>query len=322
MLQQTRVDTVIPYYERWMQEFPTLESLARADQQSVLKCWEGLGYYSRARNAQDAAKMILSNHKGIFPQDPESVRALKGIGAYTTAAICSIAFDQDLAVVDGNVIRVLSRFFYIQEDVRKPSVVKQIQLVADTVLPKGDTGRFNQALMELGATVCKPRNPDCQACPLASRCTAFRMMAVDKVPYKSPAKKIPHHLISVGILMDHQGKVLIAQRPEEGFLGGLWEFPGGKVNKDETPEDALIRELKEELGIEAGGLDYFHTLNHVYSHFKITLTAWLTSIQEGVPSPKASQQIRWVSVDELPKYPFPKANRVLTEKLQSRFGRE
>lgn len=319
MLQQTRVDTVIPYYEKWMRCFPTVQALATADRQEVLKVWEGLGYYSRARNAHDAAMMIMSQFNGNFPRVPAEIRKLKGIGPYTTAAISSMAFDQDLAVVDGNVIRVLCRFFHIEEDVRKPSVVNHIQLLADSILPKGDAGRFNQAVMELGATLCKPRNPECSECPLTAQCLAFREMAVDRVPYKSPAKKIPHHLIAVGILLDTQNRVLIAQRPENTMLGGLWEFPGGKVEKEELPEEALRRELKEELGIQLGRTEFFHSLDHVYSHFKITLMAWLCKIESGIPAPRASQQIRWVSVSELTDYPFPKANRVLTQKLLQRF---
>lgn len=320
MLQQTRVDTVVPYYERWMRAFPTIQALAQADRQEVLKVWEGLGYYSRARNAHDAANMVLSEYNGIFPTSAAEVRKLKGIGPYTTAAICSIAFGQDLAVVDGNVIRVLSRFFHIDEDIRKPAVVKEIQQLADIILPKGDAGRFNQAVMELGATICKPRNPECLKCPLSANCIAFKEMAVDRLPYKSPAKKIPHHVIVVCIIMDDQERLLIAQRPEEAMLGGLWEFPGGKVEKDELPEDGLRREIREELGVDLGELDYFHSLDHGYSHFKITLMAWLGRIKEGTPAPRASQQLKWVRVADLSDYPFPKANRVLTQKLQKQFG--
>ena len=319
MLQQTRVDTVIPYYQRWMEAFPDVKSLAEADQQKVLKVWEGLGYYSRARNAHQAAQSIVSEYGGTFPDKPDQIAKLRGIGPYTTAAISSIAFDQDLAVVDGNVIRVLSRYFHIEEDIRRPKVVKEIQHLADSILLKGDSGRFNQAMMELGATVCKPKQPLCLECPISSHCLAFREASVERLPYKSPAKKIPHHTISVGIILNEKGNILIAQRPEKAMLGGLWEFPGGKVETGEKPEEALVRELREEIGVDVEIVEFFHSLDHTYSHFKITLMAWIVKIVEGEPKPNSAQGIRWVNPAELVDYPFPKANRQLTLLLMERF---
>ena len=328
MLQQTRVDTVIPYFRRWMEAFPDIPTLAAADRSDVLRVWEGLGYYSRARNLHDAAKWLVEHERGRFPADPDKVGALKGVGPYTKAAICSIAFGHDLAAVDGNVIRVLARWFHLEDDTRRPATVARIRELAQSILPSGHAGDFNQALMELGATVCTPRNPDCPACPVSTFCMARRLASADRLPYKSPARNVPHHRISVGIILSRDDapsagwsapRVLVTRRPEDKMLGGLWEFPGGKAEPDEAPISALRRELLEELGVQVEPLSSvpYHTLRHAYSHFRITLHAWLCEIPDGqpAPAPNASDELRWVGIDELRDLPFPKANRTLTERL-------
>jgi A/G-specific adenine glycosylase len=316
MLQQTRVDTVIPYWHRFLEAFPTVHDLAEANRQQVLKLWEGLGYYSRGRNLHDAAKTVAEKFDGSLPDSYDQISELKGIGPYTAAAILSIAFNKPYAVVDGNVIRVMTRYFGIEEDIRSGSVKKRVQKHAGDLMPNDHPGDFNQAVMELGATVCKPTNPDCETCPVSARCIACRTSRTDVIPYKSKAKKIPHHNIGVGLIVNESGQLLIALRPEDAMLGGLWEFPGGKKEKGESIEKTVARELQEELGVEVRVLDKFMQLKHAYSHFRITLYAYWCTIVSGSPEPKSSRQIKWVSLDEIDQYPFPKANKVLVESLR------
>lgn len=315
MLQQTRVDQATPYYERFIARFPTVYDLADADQQEVLKVWEGLGYYSRARNLHAAANMVVDEFDGKVPDTWKEINKLKGVGPYTASAVLSIAFQKKHAVVDGNVIRVLSRFYGIEEDVRSTKTKNTIQSYADELISEERPGDFNQALMEFGATVCTPANPDCEECVLQSDCVASKTLKTDEIPYKSSKKKRPHHQIGVGIILNEDDEVLIALRPEDAMLGGLWEFPGGKQKPDETIEETVRRELKEELEIDISVRKAFMKLEHAYSHFKITLHAFLCELEDGIPVPKESQEVRWVSIDELVDFPFPKANRRLTEKL-------
>lgn len=315
MLQQTRVDTVIPYYRRFLEAFPSVGDLARAERQAVLKLWEGLGYYSRCRNLHDAAKTIVTQFDGRVPSSYGDITSLKGIGPYTAAAVLSIAFQKKYAVVDGNVIRVLARFYGITDDIRSASVKKTIQNYADSLIPDKNPGDFNQSIMELGATICKPRQPECSACPVSAECIAANTARTKEIPYKSSGKKIPHHQIAVGMIVNSRGELLIALRPDDAMLGGLWEFPGGKKEKDETLEEAVRRELKEELGVDVRVLKKFKTLKHAYSHFKITLHAFWCTIAEGTPEPKSSVELKWVAPAQLDEYPFPKANKMLIEDL-------
>ena len=315
MLQQTRVDTVIPYYHRFISTFPILKDLAEADRQSVLKLWEGLGYYSRARNFQDAARQVMNDYSGTIPDSYDEIRKLKGIGPYTAAAILSIAFNKPYAVVDGNVIRVMARYYGIDHDIRSTQTKNEIQQLTDEALDPENPADFNQAVMELGATVCTPHQPDCTACPISNNCVAFSTFKTGEIPYKSPAKKVPHHQIGVGIIINNKKEVLIALRREDAMLGGLWEFPGGKKKESEKIEETVYRELAEELSVEVQVLNKFMEVKHAYSHFKITMHAYFCAINSGIPSPNDSQKLAWVSVDGLEEYPFPKANKVLIEKL-------
>lgn len=315
MLQQTRVDQAWPYFENFISQFPTVFDLAEAEQQQVLKVWEGLGYYSRARNLHSAAKDVAENYGGKLPETYKEIIQLKGIGPYTAAAITSIAFNEANAVVDGNVIRVLARYFGIEEDTRSGKTRKLVQELASELIDVMRPGDFNQALMELGSVVCKPSNPLCIECPVLSGCEAAKTARTDVIPYKSPAKKKPHHHIGVGIIEDENGKVLIALRPENAMLGGLWEFPGGKQKEGEKITTTVERELHEELDVKVEALKEFMILKHTYSHFSITLHAYLCRLISGNPKPKVSQKILWVEKSELEKYPFPKANKMLTERL-------
>ncbi|SMO91302.1 A/G-specific adenine glycosylase [Gracilimonas mengyeensis] len=315
MLQQTRVDQATPYFQNFISLFPTVYDLADADQQQVLKAWEGLGYYSRARNLHTAAKTVVEEYNGKVPESYDEIIKLKGIGPYTAAAVTSIAFNAPNAVVDGNVIRVLCRYFGIEDDTRSSKTSRMIQEEADELIDPEHPGDFNQALMELGSEVCTPTNPDCENCPVQAGCIATKMSKTEVIPYKSPAKKKPHHIIGVGIVENEEGQVLIALRPEEAMLGGLWEFPGGKQKEDETISETVERELHEELGVEVKAYKELMSLKHAYSHFSITMHAWFCKLVNGTPSPKESQEIKWVKTEELERYPFPKANKVLTERL-------
>ncbi|MEO9885011.1 MAG: A/G-specific adenine glycosylase [Balneola sp.] len=315
MLQQTRVDQAWPYFENFIKLFPTVFDLAKADQQQVLKAWEGLGYYSRARNLHAASKMIVEDFDGKLPETYDEIIKLKGIGPYTAAAITSIAFGKPNAVVDGNVIRVITRYYGIEDDIRSSRTTKQVQELVNELISVQKPADFNQAMMELGATVCSPHNPDCLNCPIQSGCVATKIAKTNTIPYKSKAKKKPHKVIGVGIIEREDGKLLIALRPENAMLGGLWEFPGGKQEKKETIQQTVERELEEELGVEVHAYKEFMTLKHTYSHFSITMHAYLCKLISGAPKPKSSQEIRWVEKSELTEYPFPKANKVLTERL-------
>lgn len=315
MLQQTRVDQAWPYFERFMARFPTVYDLAKASQQEVLKAWEGLGYYSRARNLHAASKTIVNDYKGTIPENYDEIIKLKGIGPYTAAAITSIAFNKANAVVDGNVIRVITRYYGIEDDIRSSKTRRIVQEHVNKLISEEHPADFNQALMELGSLVCKPSNPECDSCPIQQGCTAIKMAKTDTIPYKSPAKKKPHKHIGVGIIERKDGQVLIALRPENVMLGGLWEFPGGKQEQGETISETIERELKEELGVTVHAYKEFMSLKHTYSHFSITLHAYLCKLVEGEPRPRSSQEIRWVRKSELEQYPFPRANKQLTERL-------
>jgi len=312
MLQQTRVDQATPYFLRFIDAFPNVTALANADMHDVLMLWEGLGYYTRGRNLHKAAQVVAGEFGGRFPDTYEGMLSLPGVGPYTAAAVASIAFGKSHAVVDGNVIRVISRLLGIKDDVRNHATKSFIQSTADTLLDPSNPGDFNQAVMELGSLVCTPSKPACERCPLAYRCVAYRMSQCDVIPYKAPKPKVPHYQIVVAIISNNRDQLLIARRPENAMLGGLWEFPGGKVNPDESLELALHREIMEELGIRIVVKREFMHLKHAYSHFKITMHAFLCDHVDGEPTPKASTDIRWVVPSRLGDYPFPKANRKLT----------
>jgi len=316
MLQQTQVQQATPYFQNFISLFPTVYDLAKADQQEVLKAWEGLGYYSRARNLHAASKMVVEDFDGQVPQTYDEIIKLKGVGPYTAAAVTSIAFNKPNAVVDGNVIRVLTRFYGIEDDTRSSKTRRIIQELADKLIDEEKPGDFNQALMELGSEICTPTKPGCSECPIQAGCVAAKTAKTEVIPYKSPAKKKPHYIIGVGVIeRESDNKVLIALRPNDAMLGGLWEFPGGKKEESETIRQTIERELKEELGVEVNPYKELMNFKHTYSHFSITMHAWHCKLLSGEAKPKESQEVRWVTREELKEYPFPKANKVLTEKL-------
>lgn len=314
MLQQTQVATVIPYYHRFLENFPTIKELAEAQPDKLMKCWEGLGYYARARNLQQAAQTVLREHNGILPQTRAALQTLKGFGAYTSASVASLAFGEDCAAIDGNVLRVFARLYAISEDIRQSATKSKIDKLALLNLPKGKAGEFNEALMELGATICTPKNPQCSACPLNQDCSAFQQNRVSSYPFKSPKPKLPHKEIAIGIVQ-RDDKVLIALRPAEGLLGNLWEFPGGKKEAHESLVECCKREVEEETGLRITVDERIAIVKHTYTHFKITLHAFLCTYQSGDAQPKSSQEIRWVKLSELNQFAFPKANKSVIEAL-------
>ena len=317
MLQQTRVETAAPYFRRFIEAFPTVGALAAAPLDSVLKRWEGLGYYSRARNLHRAAGAVVAEHGGRVPSDPEAFRALPGVGPYTAAAVLSLSFGVPLAVLDGNVVRVLARVFAVGEDAKAGRTRRALQDLAGRLLDEGDPGRWNEAVMELGATVCTPRAPACPRCPLAGVCRAAAEGRPEAYPVTSKAKPVPHHTVAVAVVADGAGRLLIQRRPEDAMLGGLWEFPGGKREPDETVEAACAREVREELGVEVEVGPPVARVEHAYSHFRITLHAFRCRIVAGEPRSAGKLPLRWVRPDELDDYAFPRANRRVVEALQA-----
>lgn len=314
MLQQTQVQTVIPYYRRWLKVFPTFGALAKAPLNKVLKQWEGLGYYSRARNLHSLAKTVIKQYKGKLPSTFAELKALPGIGRYTAGAVLSIAFNKDYPVVDGNVQRVLARYFGITQNVARPETQKQLWKLATSLVPAGRAGDYNQALMELGALICTPRNPNCPKCPVRSRCEALLHGQQTKIPIKTKKTSTPHFHIGAGVIW-HHGKILISQRPLKGLLGGLWEFPGGKQEAGETLRETVRREIQEELGIQVEVGKKLVKVDHAYSHFKITLHAHDCAYLSGNVQNLGVMAWRWVKPHELTRFAFPAANQPIIRKL-------
>jgi A/G-specific adenine glycosylase len=314
MLQQTQVQQVLPYYERFLSCFPDVAALAAAPLDAVLKAWEGMGYYARARNLHRAAGEIMEKHGGIFPEQPEAVLRLPGIGAYTAAAILSIAFDHPEAVVDGNVVRVITRLAAMAEDCTSTGAKRKIAALARAFLDASRPGDFNEAMMELGATVCTPKSPLCVSCPLAACCAALKEGDPGRYPVKAPAKARPHHQIAAALIW-RGGELLIARRLERGLLGGLWEFPGGKQEASEELEQTAAREVYEELGVEVKVLEKFMTVEHAYTHFSITLHVFHCAYLKGEPVCRACSDWRWIVPAQLKEHAFPRANTRVIEKL-------
>lgn len=306
MLQQTRVETAGPYFERFLRRFPTVGDLAAAGLDAVLKAWEGLGYYSRARNMHRAAAEIVVRHGGEIPSDVHALRALPGIGRYTAGAIASIAFGRDEPVLDGNVSRVLCRLFAIGGDPKSPRVSRRLWKLAGDLLPRGRAGEFNQAMMDLGATVCAPRGPRCGDCPIRRHCKARAAGRQEKLPTVAKSKPLPHHTIVAGVIFKGP-RMLIDQRAAQGLLGGLWEFPGGKVEVGETHEEALRREIREEVGLEAAVGAKVGAVHHAYSHFKITLHVYRCRWLRGRARAIGCDNVKWILPRQLGDYALPAA---------------
>jgi A/G-specific adenine glycosylase len=304
MLQQTRVETVIPYFENWMRRFPLVEDLAAATEQDVLNAWEGLGYYSRARNLHKAARMVVQDHNSVLPPDLEVLRALPGIGRYTAGAIASIAFGLDEPALDGNLRRIYARLFDVSVPADSPAGEKILWELAAEHLPKGSAGDFNQALMDLGSAICLPKNPRCSLCPLMEICKAKELGIQEKRPVIKPKKAVPHHVHAAGVILK-KGRVLLAKRPSSGLLGGMWEFPNGRVDGD--PARGLGSALKTgyRLGVRKGAA--LGTIQHAYTHFRVTVHVFGCEL---LAAP-AVKTLKWVRLKELEDYPMGRIDRLI-----------
>jgi A/G-specific adenine glycosylase len=320
MLQQTQAATVEPYYERFLRRFPTIQRLAQARLDTVLKLWEGLGYYSRARSAHKAAREIVARHDGRLPRTKDDLLRLPGIGAYTAGAIASIAFGLREPVLDGNVTRVFCRVFRIRANPKQAAVQKELWRIAEGLLPVKRVGDFNQALMELGSEVCLPRTPHCGECPLSKVCQARLRGEANLLPVRGPKKAIPSYTIAVGVIYDRCGRILIDKRKPHGLLGGLWEFPGGKKERAESLEAALRREVREELGIRIRVKRPLVVVDHAYSHFRVRLHAFECVHVSGAPQCAACDEVKWVWPQSLGRYAFPAANHKIIQALRTGKG--
>lgn len=313
MAQQTRLETMLPYFDRWMQRFPDVRSLAAATEREVLNLWEGLGYYRRARNLRLSAIQVVDRFEGQLPREIEALKSLPGIGPYTAGAIASMAFGQDEPIVDGNIVRVLARLFDIEEIVGTQAATKRFWGLARRHLPPGKAADYNQALMDLGATICSPRNPECAACPLRADCQAYTLGIQEQRPVRTTKTQLPvrHYAAAV---VHKDDKILLLQRPADGLLGGMWEFPNAEV----ANWKAAIRALKDLLSgfkitAELGPpqLD----LQHTYSHFQAHLRLYAGEAKGRVRNPHTKQAFAWASLQDLGDYPMGKLDRQIARHL-------
>lgn len=342
MLQQTRAETVVPYYRRWLRRFPDLDSLAQAGEHEVLKAWEGLGYYRRARYLHRAARVVRERYGGQLPARPDELKALPGIGEYTAGAVASIAFGIPVPAVDGNTRRVLCRM--LDQGDPSPSTLRRL---AVSFVPYDRPGDFNQALMELGATICTPRNPDCEDCPVSDQCLAYERGTQEERPKRRKKKALPHFDIGTAVLVRADGKVLLSRRPAHGLLAGLWEFPGGIVRGDEAPAAAAIRAAQVSLAVirECGRADTeraagvcgnpddsiresahervrlgrsvpLGSIDHTFTHRRHTYHPFQFRMPDGMvarnggserPVGDAGTEVRWTSLADMSTFALPSA---------------
>jgi A/G-specific adenine glycosylase len=316
MLQQTQVDTVRPYFARFIAQFPTVRALARAEAEPVLKAWEGLGYYARARNLQRAAQRVVAEHHGRIPETAAELAALPGIGAYTAAAIASICFGERVPVVDGNVARVFARRLLLEDDFRKPAAREGLAVWLQAAFDETESpGDLNQAMMELGALVCRPRNPECPCCPLRRGCAACRRGIQDAYPKKAAAGKVPVRQ-AVAVVLRRGTRLLLVRRAAEGLLGGLWELPGGAIESGETAAEAARRWLREQAGLEIEPQESMAaTLRHAFSHFTLLLRVVKAERRGGRLKVGREGSPRWSSRAECRRLPVATAHRKILEQL-------
>lgn len=319
MLQQTQMDRGIEYFQRWIDQFPDLHSVAAAPEDVILKAWEGLGYYRRAKLLQKAAKLIVDQYNGVFPSHYDAILSLPGIGPYTAGAIASIAFEQDIPCIDANVERILSRVFHLAMPLRQEPGKTKIADLAKALIPAHQARYFNQGLMECGELICR-KNPDCPHCPLLDMCEAKRLGIVAKLPVPQPKTEIIHMKMATGVLL-HKKKIFLQRRVPNDIWGSLWEFPGGTVEPHERPEQTVIREWQEETGFAVQVIGSIFMIKHSYTNYRIKLYAFLLDFVKKIeeyPDPPvltAATDSRWVSFDELATLPLPAPHRKLAEFL-------
>ena len=314
MLQQTQVETVIPYYERWLARFPSVEALAAAPLNDVLAAWEGLGYYSRARNLHRAAQIVAGELGGKLPSNVAGLLALPGIGRYTAGAIASMAFGVDAPVLDGNVKRVLARVFDVRSDVKSPAGTKELWTLTEGQVPPGRAGDYNQALMDLGATICTPRAPACDICPVRGLCAARRLGVQLQRPVMPARRPRPERVYAAGVVRK-AGRVLLGQRATDELLGGLWAFPAVECSPSSAFGDGLRRALRDDWGLAVSVGPQLQTLFHGFTHFKLTLHVFECRWRAGRVKRGASPR-RWVRPADLEAYPMGKTDRKIAEALR------
>jgi len=317
MLQQTQMERGVAYFNRWIERFPDIKSLAQGSEEEVFKLWEGLGYYARAKNILKTADILVRQHGGRLPEDHQALLKLPGIGKYTAGAIMSLAFNKDYPIVDANVERVFARIFNIAGPVKEKASHSFIWRQAQELIPPGEARYFNQALMELGALVCTPANPGCTQCPVRAHCEAFRLGIVAERPVSGKSQKIIPIEMVTGILT-HAGNIFIQKRLEDDVWGNLWEFPGGRLKPGEAPEEALRREYLEETEFKIGQLKKITVVTHGYMRYRVTLHCYYCKLLNGnaVPILHAAQEYRWISPEDLKKYAFPAGHRKLIAEIQ------
>jgi A/G-specific adenine glycosylase len=321
MLQQTQVATVIPYYERWMVRFPTLQELAGADLEEVLRHWAGLGYYARARNLHRAAQAVVANCHGAFPSDPATIESLPGIGRYTAGAIRSIAFNQSAPIVDANVIRVFARVFAVDGDPKSTLAQARLWSLAESLIPAGEARDFNQAVMELGALVCTPSDPACDRCPLLPVCHAGNSPEPTAWPQIAAGKTTVKVAHCSGAIWDGD-RVLVAKRPPHGLWGGLWEFPRRVCEPGESPAQCAARAAAEVVGMTAEPAEKVATIKHAVTHHAITLHLFDVCGPASHARPVDCAEIRFVALGELASLPLSAPQRLLADALIERNRRE
>lgn len=299
MLQQTRVETVTRYWARFLERFPTVDALARATEQEVLKAWEGLGYYRRARAFHQAAKQVVERHGGVVPSDEKDFRALPGVGDYTAGAVLSIAFGKPIPAVDGNVTRVLCRLFHIEEDPSRPQVASRIRAIAASLVHRRRAGDWTQALMELGATVCLPHEPRCLLCPVSRHCKARAAGTASRLPTRAPRRK-PHEWEHACVVVRRRGRILLVRRPEEGLLAGLWELPSGDVD-GESLDRAVPRILAQTTGLSATYDRELGRVDHAFTHARLSLRVCAV---RGARGRLRSARAAWCAPGDLARLPL------------------
>ncbi|MBS1788094.1 MAG: A/G-specific adenine glycosylase [Acidobacteria bacterium] len=314
MLQQTRIAAVEGYYRRFLERFPTIQSLAKASLDEVLKLWEGLGYYARARNLHRLAQLVVNEYNGQFPASADALQELPGIGRYTAAAIASIAFGEAVAVLDGNVVRVLTRLIDLAEEISQPKVKEQLWMLANDLLPAKRPGDYNQALMDLGRMICTPRRPDCPHCPVREFCQAAARGTQELRPVKKPKAPLPEVHAAAAVIQDEDGRLLLVRRSEEGLLGGLWMLPGGRCEPGESYADCLQRSLKQTLGVQIRVGQEMAATAQTLTHFRLRLRAFACEVIAGtLPS---ETHWAWATPPEVSNYSLGKADREIVDRLE------